>query len=1098
MITDQWIKTAAAGSASYSRGFLYYRNHYVRQLQLLPGGQGFWAQVEGGQLYNIEVQFDQNKKITHYSCDCPAFSSYPGACKHLVAVFMTLQKNWTQYFPEEIMVPPAQPLPFSPEQRQKTSLSSRAVRKLLTFFTNEAAGYSGPTGQTPAKLLPTLFFSLNGGQKNCWLEFTIGNERMYILKDITQFLNAATGDEKIIFGKHFVFEPRTTRFDAVSQALLQLMQQAYLEDKQRSSWSYSSTSCFANPRQFKMTTSNLQKFFTAVADRPFPMVINGNPVHGVRINDGRPPLNLEVKMSREGLRLIPVLDGNMFYGLDTNFEYIYYHQVIYRVDADFSRYIGPFLTCLNETQKNEVLISLPSASDFFSAMLPALKTIGSVTLDSEIYARFRQEPLESRVYLDRFDAGISARIEFHYGETVVNPAASFPQTEIQDNDLWLIRETAAENQLLTLFRQYGFQRQQDIFVQPVEEAAYQFLRQALPELRDLADIYYSDRLKTTGIRLPGRIAAGVRLNPASDMLEFSLQYEDLSCQELFALLEAYKLKKNYHRLPDGTFIPLDSPDFQAAAFLIDQLGLRPSDLEKQQVELPKYRALYLDSLAREAADFPLERNHAFKKLVQDIKEPRDTDYRLPPGIHTNLRSYQKTGFKWLNSLAEYGLGGILADDMGLGKTLQVLAFLLAAKEKKAGPSLVIAPTSLLYNWQEEAAKFTPGLKVTVIAGQQAERCEQLQDFSRTDLFVTSYGLIKRDIRFYKDKEFRYCFLDEAQHIKNPQTLSARAVKQIRAQNCFALTGTPIENTLTELWSIFDFLMPGYLLNHASFLRRFEIPIVKNKEETALTNLKWHTRPFILRRMKKEVLHELPEKIESKLSSEMTPEQSKLYAAWLLKARTEFENEVQANGFEHSRIKILSLLTRLRQICCHPALFVENYPGGSGKLDLLEEILSEAAGSGHRVLLFSQFTAMLQLIQQRLEHRQISYHYLDGTTKAADRIKLVHSFNAGEREVFLISLKAGGTGLNLTGADMVIHYDPWWNPAVEEQATDRAYRIGQKKSVQVYKLITKDTIEEKIYLLQQKKKELIDTLIKPGENFLNKMNETEIRQLFDST
>jgi len=450
------------------------------------------------------------------------------------------------------------------------------------------------------------------------------------------------------------------------------------------------------------------------------------------------------------------------------------------------------------------------------------------------------------------------------------------------------------------------------------------------------------------------------------MLELSLQFEGVSPQELWSLLGAYKLKKKCHRLADGTFIPLDSPDFQTAARLIDQLGLKPTDLEKGQIELPKYRALYLDGLARESRDFSIERNSMFRKMVQDIREPRDTEYVLPQGITGTLRGYQKTGFKWIKSLAEYGLGGILADDMWLGKTLQVLAFILSEKEKgQQKPSLVVAPTSLVYNWQDEAAKFVPDLKMVVIAGQQGERHELFQDIMAADLVVTSYALLRRDIHLYADKEFLYCFLDEAQHIKNPNTLNAKSVKRIKAKNYFALTGTPIENTLTELWSIFDFLMPGYLSSHKSFNQRFEIPIVKNKDQEALHELGRHTKPFILRRMKKEVLHELPEKIESKMSAGMTAEQFKLYAGWLLKARAEFESAVQENGFENSHIKILSLLTRLRQICCHPSLFIESYQGGSGKLDMLEEIVSDAVGGGHRILLFSQFTGMLALIKERL-------------------------------------------------------------------------------------------------------------------------------------
>lgn len=434
--------------------------------------------------------------------------------------------------------------------------------------------------------------------------------------------------------------------------------------------------------------------------------------------------------------------------------------------------------------------------------------------------------------------------------------------------------------------------------------------------------------------------------------------------------------------------------------------------------------------------------------------------------------------------------------MGLGKTLQVIAFILSEKDKNPGPALVVAPTSLVYNWQDEVKKFAPSLKVTVVSGLQKERHEQLQEINHSDIIVTSYPLIRRDIDLYNEITFSYCFLDEAQHIKNPNTSNAKSVKQIKARGFFALTGTPIENSLTELWSIFDFIMPGYLLSHARFVRRFEAPIVKARDEKALKELSRHIKPFILRRMKKDVLKELPEKIESRMTAQMTEEQMKIYLAYLQQARGEIAREIEINGFEKSHIKILAALTRLRQLCCHPSLFLENYEGESGKMALLEEILQDALESGHRVLLFSQFTSMLDIIKQSLKQQNIEYFYLEGSTKAQDRGEMVKLFNQGIGKVFLISLKAGGTGLNLTGADMVIHFDPWWNPAVEEQATDRAYRIGQKNVVQVIRLITHGTIEEKIYELQQRKRAMIESVIQPGETLLSKMSHNEILQLFD--
>lgn len=529
------------------------------------------------------------------------------------------------------------------------------------------------------------------------------------------------------------------------------------------------------------------------------------------------------------------------------------------------------------------------------------------------------------------------------------------------------------------------------------------------------------------------------------------------------------------------------------ADFVESTGLKKTDSDS--VELPLSRAMYVDALAREDEGLRLERSRRFKEIVRDIKNPADADIEVPACLKGVLRDYQVTGFCWLSALASYGLGGILADDMGLGKTLQVIAFLLAHREKDAPPALVVAPTSLMYNWLDEIERFAPQLKASVIAGSKKEREAALAVDGGYDVIVTTYNMLKRDIALYEKQRFSYCFLDEAQHIKNPSTQNAKAVKKLRTGGYFALTGTPIENTLTELWSIFDFLMPGYLFNHKLFKQRFEVPIVRAKDGHAMKNLNRHVAPFILRRLKKDVLKELPDKVESRMVNEMTAKQAKVYTAYFVQAQKEFAAELKAHGFGESRIKILALLTRLRQIACDPSLFLEDYDGGSGKLDMLEEVVSEAVEAGHRLLIFSQFTSMLQRIASRLDEQGLEYEYLDGQTPALERIRLVKDFNAGSQPVFLISLKAGGTGLNLTGADMVIHYDPWWNPAVEDQATDRAYRIGQKNNVQVLKFITKDTIEEQIYTLQQRKKALIDQMIQPGENFLTQLSEEEIRALF---
>ena len=437
---------------------------------------------------------------------------------------------------------------------------------------------------------------------------------------------------------------------------------------------------------------------------------------------------------------------------------------------------------------------------------------------------------------------------------------------------------------------------------------------------------------------------------------------------------------------------------------------------------------------------------------------------------------------------------------GFGKTVQMLSVIVDyAKKEERKASLVVSPSSLTLNWQNEAKKFTNELKTAVIRGTLQERKRIIEEIDKYDLVITSYDLLKRDIEIYKEKDykFKYIIADEAQYLKNSNTKNAKAIKQIKAETRYALTGTPIENSLAELWSIFDFIMPGYLFTYRKFKNIYETPIVKENDEKAMQKLKMLIEPFILRRNKKEVLKELPEKTVTVLNNEMNEEQKNIYLTYLLRAKQEIAEKIEIDGYEHSQMQILAALTRLRQICCHPSLFMEGYKEGSSKLEQCIEIIAEAIEAGHKILLFSGYTSMFEIIEKELKKNNIKYFKLTGATKVDERMKMVDEFNENpEVKLFLISLKAGGTGLNLTGADMVIHYDPWWNISTENQATDRAYRIGQKNNVQVYKLITKNSIEEKIYELQEKKAQLADNMLDTKTTFINKFSKEEIMRLFE--
>ncbi len=619
-------------------------------------------------------------------------------------------------------------------------------------------------------------------------------------------------------------------------------------------------------------------------------------------------------------------------------------------------------------------------------------------------------------------------------------------------------------------------------------------------LQDICDIYYSQSFKNIKVYTSSNYRSNIKLNE-EDLLEFTFNIEGVDKKELKDIFQALKEKKKYYRLKKGGFVTLEDKNLNGIGELIDYLNIKPSELEKDKVILQRYNAIYIDSSIKEKNIKSIEENKGFRQLVNSIKDIGEMDYTIPENLKDIMRPYQKFGFKWFKTLARCGFGGILADEMGLGKTLQTIAFIKSEVDENKGnkmPSLVVCPTSLVYNWQDEINKFQQDLKCVIVSGSKEEREKNIKSIKEADVVITSYALIRRDIEEYENIKFRYCFLDEAQNIKNPQSLNAQSVKSIKAKGYFALTGTPIENSLKELWSIFDFIMPGYLLNSRKFSQKYELPIVKNKDKNVLNELNMHIKPFILRRLKKDVITELPPKIEHNIIVDMTEEQKKIYASFVQQAKEDMDREIEANGFNKSKIKILSMLTRLRQICCDPSTFIENYTGDNGKMEAILDIVENNINQGHKMLLFSQFTSVLKNIAKRFNENNIKYLYLDGSTKADVRRNLVKEFNEGDSSIFLISLKAGGTGLNLTGADIVIHFDPWWNPAVEQQASDRAHRIGQKKTVEVIRLIAKGSIEEKIYKIQEKKKEIIKNVVDSNageEILLSNMDEKDIKELF---
>ena len=555
-------------------------------------------------------------------------------------------------------------------------------------------------------------------------------------------------------------------------------------------------------------------------------------------------------------------------------------------------------------------------------------------------------------------------------------------------------------------------------------------------------------------------------------------------------------------MKNGAFITFNKEQKQVMSALLDVMKNYADKKNPDTIKMPLFRALYLDEQLAEKESVELKKNREYRKLIGKMRSYENGDYEVPQSLEAVLREYQRDGFYWIKTLKENGFGGILADDMGLGKTLQILAFLLSEKEQgKVGDelrTLIVAPASLVYNWKKEVERFTPQLSVCVMAGTAHERKELIKNqTSNVDVWITSYDLLKRDIELYQDIVFANEIIDEAQYIKNQTTHAAKSVRLVNSSFRMALTGTPMENRLSELWSIFDYLMPGFLYGYTRFRSEIETLIVSDKDEDAMTRLRAMIHPFILRRLKKDVLKELPEKQEEIVTVALSGEQKKLYQAHSQRLKMFLEDQ-NDEDFAQNKLQILAELTKLRQLCCGPELLLENYKGENAKLETCIELITQAIAGGHKILLFSQFTSMLDLIGEELKKAKIDYYRIDGSVKKEARMEMVEQFQNPQNQVsvFCISLKAGGTGLNMTAADIVIHYDPWWNKAAQNQATDRAHRIGQKHAINVYQLIAEETIEQKICELQQVKEDLAEEVLSGEGISSTQFNKDEIMNLLE--
>ncbi len=1054
------------------------------------------ANVNGTEKYVTFVSV-QRGEIEDISCTCPDYKKHYGVCKHSLATVIAFNKLEEDEIKNKI----------DKEEKQAMDLESqevkyRSFRQIVNNFYNEEVETIDDDKEVIVKSKGTINIEpkiiYDKFTNDMKIEFKIGDKRLYKLKSLSEFYDRMLNKGFYHYGDKLQFIHTRESFVEKDRPLLDFILKyaeiiKYANSNSNSNYRYYGNALSDNT--IIVSNTGLDDLFEILKGREVKFQRDYTEAY-IEFVDGNPNLEFILNKDEDDYVIVPnqdVFKCNLLKG--RKYKYILQQDRLCRLTKEFENTNLKLLQSFRQNYVTELHLKESDLSLLFSIVIPKVKNaIIMGNIDDKLIEKYTPENLQVKLFLD-FDKNdyIIADVRFCYGNYEFNPLD-------EKNKPSVPRDIVKETQSFNIFRKTGFMF--DVknlrFILPDDDKIYNFLTNDITYYMQKFEVLVTDNFKSKEVVKPKIGSLGVKVE--NDLLTIDLSKIEFDIKELKDIMSKYKLKKKYHRLKNGTFLDLE--DNKEIAFfdkLVGGMGLDYKDLEEGEIKLPVNRSLYLNQLLQGIKGTEIIKNQEYKNIINNLNQDMlEDEYDLPKTLNAKLRYYQKTGYNWIRTLDAYHFGGILADDMGLGKTVQILSVILSYIEESndSKTSIVVSPSSLTLNWLNEAKKFAPNLKVQVIRGTSAERKRLIENIDKYDLIITSYDLLKRDIQYYKEYSFRYAIADEAQYLKNSTTQNAKAIKQIKSMSRFALTGTPIENSLAELWSIFDFIMPGYLFNYKDFKTKYETPIVKDEDEKSLKKLKMLIEPFILRRTKKEVLTELPEKTVTVLNNEMDEEQEKLYLTYLAQAKEELADEIENNGFEKSQIKILALLTRLRQICCHPKLFIENYKGHSSKLDQCMEIVEDATEAGHKILIFSTYTSMFDLLEKELGARNINYFKLTGSTKVDERIKMVDEFNeTNNAKVFLISLKAGGTGLNLTGADMVIHYDPWWNLSAENQATDRAYRIGQKNNVQVYKLITKNSIEEKIYELQKRKSELAQNMLSTKTTFVNKLSKEDIMKLF---
>ncbi|MCA1321018.1 DEAD/DEAH box helicase [Bacillus tianshenii] len=1025
------------GTVSFKRGEAFYLADKV-SIEYYSADR-CEATVSGVEDFHVAIEGKGDGAFVA-TCSCPTLASVKKDCQHVAAVLLALS-----------------------DQGQEAPFGNALTEGVYTLFQDRPKLRSGHQRHFEKReVLEVTFVCKLVEQRLFAMELILGDSPV---KNIHAFLQSV---EKGLPFSAVNYDPSKQCFDKETDAVLQCLIQLAADDN----WQGGDRLTISSSA-WETIEPHLQKAPYVKLDQ------DGQIYDELYLSDEALSLQFifaeknggGYRLSVTGLKRMVVLPA---YDMILSF----YGKLI-KVKTDDCRRLFELKQLLEASGTNHIPIHEDQLKMFLEKVVPGLRKLGTVKFSDGILQKMTKTKLVAKLYLDRVKNRLLAGLEFHYDNIIVNPLENRDPIGAAK----IVRDKEKEERILQFFEDGEFAKTEEGFFLHNEELEYEFLYHQLHKVQKLVQIYATTAVRNRIAREPAKPKISVRVKKErTNWLEFKFDIDGIPQSQIKELLHAIEEKRKYYRMKNGSLMSLETREIEEIQRFLHAAPVQEEDLESG-LNVPVVQGLKLLETVDDQSIIKAE--SSFRQFLGEIRNPGSMDFEVPEQLVPILRDYQVQGFKWLKTLAHYGFGGILADDMGLGKTVQSITYIqseLANIRKSKQPVLIVCPSSLTYNWLSELMKFAPQIRAIVIDGVKNERDELLKKVEVMDVIIISYPLLRRETKWFENMSFHTIFFDEAQAFKNPITQTARVVKRLQADHRFALTGTPVENSIEELWSIFHVVFPELFMGLREYSNLTRKQIARR------------IRPFLLRRLKEDVLTELPEKQEIIESVELLPEQKKLYAAYLAKLREDTLKHLNKDTLRKNKIRILAGLTRLRQICCHPGLFVDGYNGGAAKFDMLLRIIEESKLSGRRVLIFSQFTKMLELIGRELTYQGVPYFYLDGQTPSEERVETCRKFNKGERDYFLISLKAGGTGLNLTGADTVILYDLWWNPAVEEQAADRAHRIGQTNVVQVIKLVSHGTIEEKINELQDKKRHLVEEIIDPGEKVSSTLTEEDIREI----